>query len=68
MSHPSTTIAPEAQAALKAVMEVLDVSGQDEAEPPEVRGVWCRVKMLVLFLGGGGGEWGLRRRRQAAPL
>jgi hypothetical protein len=27
----------EAQAALKAVMEVLDVSGQDEAEPPEVR-------------------------------
>jgi hypothetical protein len=29
---------PEAQAALKAVMEVLDVSGQDEADPPEVRG------------------------------
>ncbi|WIA19197.1 hypothetical protein OEZ85_003842 [Tetradesmus obliquus] len=26
---------PEASAALKAVMEVLDMSGQDEAEPPE---------------------------------
>jgi hypothetical protein len=27
----------EASAALKAVMEVLDMSGQDEQEPPEVR-------------------------------